>query len=182
MTYVLEGYAFVETHITKKSVGGVSLFINEKYLFYKRTDLSQLDDSMECVTIEIETHNFEVDKNIIVSVIYRTPNTDTDVFINTLNTLIEKIKPENKYCYLLGDFNINILNYTTHSATVGFVDSLFSYGFLPLISRPTRVTTSSATLINNIFTNICNHSPASSQGVLVTGVSDHFPIFHMSHF
>ena len=45
---------------------------------------------MECVTIEIEKHNFEVDKNIIVSVIYRPPNTDTDVFINTLNTFIEK--------------------------------------------------------------------------------------------
>ena len=118
----------------------------------------------------------------IVFVIYRPPNTDTDVFINTLNTFIEKIKPENKYCYLLGDYNINILNYATHSATADFVDSLFSYGFLPLISRLTRVTTSSATLIDNIFTNNFNHSTASSQGILVTDVSDHFPIFHMSRF
>ena len=76
--------------------------------FYKRTDLYKLDDCMECVTIEIEKHNFEVDKNILVSVIYRPPNTDTDVFINTLNTFIEKIKPENRYCYLLGDYDINI--------------------------------------------------------------------------
>ena len=118
--YDLEGYEFVETHRTTKSGGGVGLFINEKYQFYKRTDLCQLDDCMECVTIEIEKHNFEVDKNIIVSVIYRPPNTDTDVFINTLNTFIEKIKPENKYCYLLGDYNINILNHATHHATHHF--------------------------------------------------------------
>ena len=109
--YDLEGYEFVETHRTTKSGGGVGVFINEKYQFYKRTGLCQLDDCLECVTIEIEKHNFEVDKNIIVSVIYRPPNTDTDVFINTLNTFIEKNKPENKYCYLLGDFYFFIFNF-----------------------------------------------------------------------
>ena len=71
----------------------------------------QWDDCMECVTIELENHNFEVDKNIIFSVIDRPPNTDRDVFVNTLNTLIEKIK----CCYFLGDYEINILNYATHS-------------------------------------------------------------------
>ena len=60
--YDLEGYEFVETHRTTKSGGGVGLHINEKHQFYKRTDLCQLDDYVECVTIEIEKHNFEVDK------------------------------------------------------------------------------------------------------------------------
>ena len=137
---------------------------------------------MECVTKEIEKHNFEVDKTIIVSVIYRPPNTDTDVFINTLNTFIGKNKPENKYCFLLGDYNTNISNYATHSATADFVGSLPSYGFLPLISRSTRVTTRSATLIDNLFTNNFQQNIASCQGTLVTDVSDHFPIFHMSRF
>ena len=88
------------------------------------------------------------DNNIIVSVIYRPPNTDTDVFINTRNTFIENIKPENKYCFLLGDYYIDILNYAAHSTTDDVVDPLFSYGFLPLNSRPNRVTTSSATSID----------------------------------
>ena len=56
------------------------------------------------------------------------------------------------------------------------------YIFLRLISRPTRVTTSSATLINNVFTNDFNHSNVSCQRKLVTDVSDHISIFHMSHF
>ena len=88
----LEEYGFIETHRTTKSGGGVGLCINEKYQFYKRTDLCELDDRMECVTIEIEKHKFEVDKNIIVSVIYTPIYTDTDVYINTLNTCIEKRK------------------------------------------------------------------------------------------
>ena len=53
----------------------------------------------------------------------------------------------------MGDYNINILNIATHSATADFVDSTYSYGFSPLIKRPTRITRSSATIIDNIFTN-----------------------------
>jgi hypothetical protein len=48
-------------------------------------------------------------------------------------------------------------------------------GFHPLISLPSRITTDSATLIDNIFTNnICE--PISS-GILVTSISDHLPVF-----
>ena len=102
---------------------------------------------MECVTIEVENKSFKMDKNMIVSVIYRPPNTETGVFVETINSFIEKIKPENKYCYLMGDYNINILNFATCSATADFVDSMYSYGFFPLINRPTRIKTSSATII-----------------------------------
>ena len=135
---------------------------------------------MECVTIEVENKSFNMDKNMIVSVIYRPPNTETGVFVETINAFIEKIKPENKYCYLMGDYNINILNFATHSATADFVDSMYSYGFFPLINWPTRITTSSATIIDNIFTNNLFHAGASCQGILVTDISDHLPIFHIN--
>ena len=114
---------------------------------------------MECVTIEVENKSFNMDKNMIV--IYRPPNTETDVFIETINTFIEKMKPENEYCYLMGDYNINILNVATQSATADFVDSMYSCGFFPLINRATRLTTSSATIIDNIFTNNLFHAGTS---------------------
>ena len=63
------------------------------------------------------------------------------------------VQMENKICYLLGDYNINILNYASHVHIVQFVDMMSSSGFLPLITRPTRVTATSSTLIDNIFTN-----------------------------
>ena len=176
----LDGYDFFETHRTTKTGGGVGLFINEKIKFCKRPDLCHLDDYMECVTIEVENKSFNMDKDMIVSVIYRPPNTETGVFVETINAFIEKIKPENKYCYLMGDYNINILNFATHSATADFVDSMYSYGFFPLINRPTRITTSSATIIDNIFTNNLFHAGASCQGIFVTDISDHLPIFHIN--
>ena len=53
--------------------------------------------------------------------------------------------------------------------------------FLPLITRPTRVTATSATLIDNIFTNCLENCSHSVQGLMVTDISDHYPIFHVNH-
>ena len=43
-----------------------------------------------------------------------------------------------------------------HKGTNDFIDQLFSLGLYPLIDRPSRITTSSATLIDTIFTNQSN--------------------------
>ena len=79
----------------------------------------------------------------------------------------------------MGDCNIDILNYDSHSATAEFVDMLYSHAFLPLINRPTRITQNSATIIDNIFTNNIGESECGHNGILVTDISDHFPIFHI---
>ena len=164
----------------RKPEAALACLSMSKIKLCKRPDLCHLDDYMECVTIEVENKSFNMDKNMIVSVIYRPPNTETGVFVETINAFIEKIKPENKYCYLMGDYNINILNFATHSATADFVDSMYPNGFFPLINWPTRITTSSATIIDSIFTNSLFHAGASCQGILVTDISDHLPIFHIN--
>ena len=91
-----------------------------------------------------------------------------------------RIRRENKTCYLLGDYNIDILNYASHVHTAQFVDMMSSNGFLPLITRPSRVTATSATLIDNIFTNDIGDINHSVQGLFITDISDHFPVFHIA--
>ena len=49
----------------------------------------------------------------------------------------------------------------------------------PLIDRPTRITSHSATLVDNIFTNVLTHSIKS--GVCVVDITDHFPIFQITN-
>ena len=85
---------------------------------------------------------------------------------------------EAKYCYITGDYNMNILNYDIHAQTTEFVDFFYSNGFFPLINRPTPVMQSTTTLIDNIFTNNLVCTEKSPQGLFVTDISDHFPIFH----
>ena len=54
-----------------------------------------------------------------------------------------------------------------------------SLRYSPLVNRPTRVTSTSATIIDNIFTNNHDATVDAFQGILVTDISDHFPIFHI---
>ena len=57
-----------------------------------------------------------------------------------------------KICYVAGDYNLDILHYNDHAQTHEFVDNLFSHMLFPLMTKPTRITANSATLIDNIFT------------------------------
>ena len=77
----------------------------------------------------------------------------------------------------MGDYNINLLNVDSHSLTADFNDTMCSFGLVPLITRPTRVAENSATLIDNIFTNKGVSYDESVCGILVTDISDHYPIF-----
>ena len=56
--------------------------------------------------------------NIIVGVIYRHPSMDlTDFNCNYLNKLLENISKEQKSIFLLGDFNVNLLNHNEYNQT-----------------------------------------------------------------
>ena len=60
-----------------------------------------------------------------MEVIYRHPSTDlTDFSCSYLNKLLENISEERKSLVLLGDFNVNLLNYNEHKQTNEFLDSL----------------------------------------------------------
>ena len=112
-------------------------------------------------------------------VIYRPPNHDISSFNDKMNSIVNVVRRENKTCYFLGDYNIDILNYASHVQSAQFVDMMSSNGFLPLITRPSRVTATSATLIDNIFTNNIGDINHSVQGLFITDTSDHFPMFHI---
>ena len=69
----------------------------------------------------------------------------------------------------MGDFNINLLECETDNAAKNFADTLASQSFLPTITKPTRITEGTATLIDNILTNdFVNHTT----GILETDISD----------
>ena len=75
----------------------------------------------------------------------------------------------------MGDFNIDLLKFESHSATDGFLNTLGSNFFQPYILQPTRITDHSATLIDKIFLNSIEHFTIS--GNIVHDLSDHLPNF-----
>ena len=75
-------------------------------------------------------------------------------------------------CYLMGNYNINLLHNISDNATNDI--SLFeSYSFSQTIIKATRVTDRCATLIDHIWTNDMQNYIKS--GILFTSISDHFP-------
>ena len=54
---------------------------------------------------------------------------------------------------------------------------MFSHYFMPLINRPTRITSHSATAIDNIFVNSTLETNQFLNGILLSDVSDHLAIF-----
>ena len=76
--------------------------------------------------------------NIIVGVIYRHPSMDlADFNCNYLNKLLENTSKEKNSIFLLGDFNVNLLNFNEHNETNEFLDSLASNSFIPTTKNST---------------------------------------------
>ena len=99
----------------------------------------------------------------------------TDFNCSYSNKLLKNISKEQKFVFLLGDFNVNLLNYREHNQTNEFLDSLVSNSFIPLISQPTRITSHSNTLIDNIFSDVID--PDILSGNLTVTTFYHLPQF-----
>ena len=155
-----------------KQGGGVSLYINKSFKFRERVDLAvNSEDVIGSQVIELTTEP----KNVIIGIIYRPPNDKLNEFKECLAELLQKLDLQNKKCFLMGDYNLDLLKTDGNQHIKDFTNMMFSSTFYPLISRPTRVTNSSATLIDNIFVNkIEEHYKC---GILFTDLSDDLPVF-----
>ena len=90
---------------------------------------------------------------ITVGLLYkRSVDINTEHFSIVLEEIVSSLDPNTK-TYIIGDFNINILDYSTSPSIENFVNLMISRNFYPVITRPTRVTPISCTLIDNIFSN-----------------------------
>ena len=72
---------------------------------------------------------------------------------------------------LFHDLNVDLLV----DCTKHFEDTMYYLGLYPLIVRPTRITSHSATLIDNIYTSQINN--ILNSGLIIDDISDHLPNF-----
>ena len=80
----------------------------------------------------------------------------------------------------MGNFNISLMNYETDNATSHFLDNVFSNSFFPYINIPTRHTSRSKTLIDNILHNGINRN--TIPGNITTDISDHLAQFLITSY
>ena len=91
---------------------------------------------------------------------------------------IIKNKFQEKPLFLVGDLNINSLDYSRNTHVRDFFNFVFQNVVFPVINRPTRVTKSSAAIIDHIVTSTLIDSHIQS-GIIKTDISDHFAVFSL---
>ena len=165
----LSNYSFEHTP-TESSAGGTLLYIANHLSYKTRNDLN-IYKKFELQSTFVEIINPKK-SNIIVGTIYRHPKMDVTDFNNILNNLLKKINQEQKAVFLLGDFNIDLMHYNEHKPTNEFLDSLASNSYLPYIIQPSRHTSHSKTLIDNIFSNVISKDIIS--GNITATIADHY--------
>ena len=168
----LDGYNYPYTTATKFSKGGVAIYVKNCYTSFKREKLCHSNDHFETVWVEITQDN---SKNILLGCIYRHPGSDSSVLTDHLYEILLSTAKENKHIFISGDFNIDLLKYDTITKNKDFLDMMTSNGFLPHIIHPTRITDTSATVIDNIFSNAC-FSESTSGNILIE-LADHLSQF-----
>ena len=107
---------------------------------------------------------------------YQPPNTDAESFNIKLNTITNKIAMSNDKEVIIGmDHNLDLLKHSTHKHTQQFIDEMTDKNLLPMITRPTCITHSSATLTDNIFVREKLHRFYESV-IILDDMSDHLPM------
>ena len=74
-----------------------------------------------------------------------------------------------------GDWNINLLKVNEKPAFADFLDLMFNKSFIPKITLPTRFSSQSASLIDNIYCKLSDKTLDTTSGIIFTGISDHLP-------
>ena len=160
--------------------GGLAIYINNNLCPESSikilSDLSSADDVKLGEFLFIEIDMGKHTKNIILGNVYRSPSSQPASYIDELSKKIDKLsKHKNKHIVISGDNNVDLLSHDTYEPAQTLVNTFSQNGFVPVISRPTRITNHTATLIDHIFVNSV-HSIAKS-GVITEPVADHLATY-----
>ena len=158
----------LHTQPSKSACGGIATYVKKSLDHLILSNLNALEDEYETLWVEMNTG--PQSKNIFCCCAYRHPDTDASKFIDYMESTLSKIENKNKIICVMGDFNLNLFNYETHTHTNDYVNSMVSHCLIPHILQPTSVTDHSATVIDNIFSNVTDYETTS--GNILNQVAD----------
>ena len=175
----IEGYNSFHICRPYDTHGGVSILVKKNITSYQIDKFTYVDKDIEFLTLCLPSSNTN-SKDTIISCVYRPASKHERVrsFTNKIsNILNDPLFTRNK-AFLIGDWNINLLELETHNPTQHFLCTMQSLNYFPLISRATRFPDlgqrGKPSLLDNIFVNFL---PQAFSGILKHKISDHLPIF-----
>lgn len=177
---ILDGYTFEYVKPPDGSkFGGAGIFIKDNINYKVRPDMNSYlvnsKDYVELVCIDI----YSPDSTYTVLNMYRHPNKGSVAeFQSDLENIFQILKNEGKNVIILGDININLLK-IQNDKIKDYINNLIINSYTPCLTLPTRITDSTATLIDHIYIKLkqTEINDRIITGNLLTDITDHLPNF-----
>ena len=159
---------------TSLTRGGVAMYIAHSFTYKERFDLCiHIEGEFESIAVEI-TDKLQK-QNTVVAEVYRIPNTNESLSIQRYEEMVANICGNTNQVILGSDMNFDYTKVGEHKNTSDLLNVFFSQGLLPTVSRPTRITHTSATVINNVYMKCAGYRNVNSR-IIVSDISDHYAI------
>ena len=169
--FKIPGYNLITKNRQLLSKGGVAMYIKDQIHFKLLENLSIFHEGeFESIFIETTLHN----KRYVVGEVYRIPDTSEVLSVKRYECLLNKLNATGANVILGTDQNFDYLKIQTHGKTLDLLNAFLSYDLIPTITKPTRITHTSATLIDNIY--VRQDSPNIRSCIMPCDISDHFPV------
>ena len=164
----INGYDYYGKIGETKKGGGVGFLIRNNLRYKPRPDLCKNCSPVENCVIE-------VDKSVILCSTYRPPNTSAKKFLEHYDSFCSRLKLEKIKSHIIGlDHHLDLLKHHLHSNTQQFMELMMDHNQLPCITRPTRITPTTAMLIDNIVVSM-NMIDKQYSSIITYDISDHLP-------
>jgi hypothetical protein len=164
------------------SGGGVGIYVKTNIQFKILTELSIFQEKLfESVFIEISANSAQ---KIILGSVNRPNSKFSNLslseqftqFYELYANILESCNDKKNETIILGDLNLDVLQFDLIPNVNKYIELLFANGFLQTVTRPTRITLNTATCIDHIITNkICNTYDIT---LVSSKISDHFPVIY----
>ena len=180
----LHGYTMLSKGKSCSAHSGLAIYIRNDISFRELEldfDSPLWDGLFAEITIESNNENDHQGEKFIICNIYRPPRPgveNIDAFTEDMSKIFQKFD-RMKNVIIVGDFNLDLLKYKQNSHINDYLENILSSGYMPNVTFPTRLTSNSGSLIDNIFTKMSSQFSNSVSGILRNKISDHLPYFLM---
>nr|CAI5862155.1 unnamed protein product [Callosobruchus analis] len=170
----VDGYSFYRKDRDGRG-GGIGVYINNEIKCEQIIITNYIDDDASVIAqlwLKLQFRS----STVALGILYRPPKGNLPLAVEALDTLLSHLSVVYDHILVLGDVNVNMFN-INNKITLCFE----SYCFKQIIVEPTRITSSTETLLDPIFTTFPER--CTNSGTLNTDVfTDHRLVYCETHF
>ena len=165
----IENYHSVHRYQKDKVGGGTTVLLHDSV---KLTEVlnTHFNDCFESTCVKALLNG----KQICFAEVYRSPNSNDVLFMNSLSNLLKNFDDKNVINVICSDQNYDLLKCDSHKGTRNFLTKMLDNEFMPYINKPTQITHHGGTLIDNIYVK-SKLIKSNISYVITDDMSDHYP-------